>query len=245
MAPGTGRPAQTSLRRSGRGLSPARRDPPRCSGPTLFHVFHALRARVHFSCLLKRNRTTNASGTHLNNRRLARRAEGRMPGVKRRAPLLRALPASCRQSPRRLAGFPGRTSCALGKHADIPVGVPSGMERCRCCAPAPIQPQASAASQGPRRAADVVSAGVACAQAHALQARRTRAGFSGTPVQRWVVDDKARRGECRDALAFSPAQDVLAKSPATAPGPCGQEVRGARKRGGLSFGSFSLDKQRK
>ncbi len=118
MAPGTGRPAYGALQRNRRGLSPARRDPLRCSGPTLFHVFHALRAR------------------------------------------------------------------------------------------------------------------------------RTRAGFFGAPVQRWVVDDKARRGECRDALAFSPAQDVLSKSPATTHEPCGQDVRRARKRGVILFGYLSLGQAR-
>ena len=51
-----------------------------------------------------------------------------------------------------LRGFSTAHPCTGEKHADIRVGVPSGMERCRCCAPTPIQPQASAAPQGPQRA---------------------------------------------------------------------------------------------
>ena len=55
----------------------------------------------------------------------------------------------------------------------------------------------------------------------------------------------ARRGDDTMSSPFRQHKDVLSKSPAGQHEPGGQDARRARKRGGLSFGSFSLAKQRK
>ena len=84
----------------------------------------------------------------------------------------------------------------------------------------------------------------ACARS-ALNRGQESALFPGAPLERWWADDQARRGDDTMSSPFRQHKDVLSKSPAGQHEPGGQDARRARKRGGLSFGSFSLAKQRK
>ena len=166
-----------------------------------------------------------------------------MPGVKRRAPHVRALRASCPSGTWVVAGLFDSTSCA-GEKATT---------SCRCpCGPFHPPPTASTGAQKTRRTP--VRNWVRCAHAFGAQdARWLFRGPCAAATACGCIAGRAKRGrEClpegaptRRRRVFRRHMDVPPKNPASRRGLCGQDVRKARKRGGLSFGSFSLAKQRK
>ena len=173
--------------------------------------FHALRARVHFLCLARENRTKREATPF---------------------PRFAGIPA--RKVRVGLRGFSEAHPCAFEKRADV-VSAPlraslpglALLVRQGSRKPPPLH-------RGPGRASAHPARQKRAPGAHAT-ADRSPLCFSGPLWKRWVVDEKARRGECRDALAFSPAQDVLSKSPAATHVPEGQDARRARTWGALLF----------
>ncbi len=144
-------------------------------------------------------------------------------------------------------------------HPLLPGGVGSALDpgatttSCRCpCGPFHPPPTASTGAQKTRRTP--VRNWVRCAHAFGAQdARWLFRGPCAAATACGCIAGRAKRSrEClpegaptRRRRVFRRHMDVPPKNPASRRGLCGQDVRKARKRGGLSFGSFSLAKQRK
>ena len=192
------------------------------SSPPVLKSFHALRARVHFSCMPKRNRTKEKSTPF---------------------PRLRT---SCPPGPCAPAGLFDSTSCA-GEKAGASLHSPLralSSDHHRSTG-APEKPSARPARQESVRfrarnirGQDVrlalwgpCGAAEACGWSGVGAQQRQRVMPEGTPT--------------RMSACFPSAQDVRPENPASRRGLCRQDAGKARRRGGLSFGSFSLAKQRK
>ena len=131
--------------------------------------------------------------------------------------------------------------------------LPQRTTSCRCpCGPFHPPPTASTGAQKTRRTP--VRNWVRCAHAFGAQdARWLFRGPCAAATACGCIAGRAKRSrEClpegaptRRRRVFRRHMDVPPKNPASRRGLCGQDVRKARKRGGLSFGSFSLAKQRK
>ena len=80
-----------------------------------------LRALVHFSCVPKRNGTTNASGTRLNGEAGPKGGGQEARSKEKGTPVRRPSGAF------RAAGFPRRAFLARGKMTGIPAGHPAGL----------------------------------------------------------------------------------------------------------------------